>query len=452
MRRDHPVTHRTGYTRRRVVGTAAGLGITGLAGCLGGDGSDAETGESPDEITFLHYETGDDRRAAIDELGERFHQHTDIEIAQRVVQEADLPVTITSSVAADTLPEVGTLGVSVLHSATGAIDAESTTHVVESIGEDRFYENLLEMVSVPNEDQYYGVPLYTWPQFTYCRREVFDDEGLEPARTWDEWLTAAETLHDPDNNQYGVIIGTETDQYTRQCFTGFALANDARVFSDDGEIIFDSDAMVEALEFYAELAEYTPPGSVDSGSIGPIYDEGHAHLYSGNAFGLYFNSLGLDNGETIQEYIVPVIEETHEATYGEVVCTATMTALNNATKEAAESWQSFLRGSERIQDYIDFCHIQVGGFQPVMPEVRDESDYRSHELMAHWSDELIDDIIPESIENMERFGFRDGQMFPEIGPITANFLIASAVSDVVDGEDAQSVAETTADAMRDQIS
>lgn len=455
MSRDRPVVSATGVTRRRFVGTTAGVCSLAAAGCLSddNDGSADDGGESnpPEEITFLHYETADDRRAAIDDLGERFTGITDIEISQRVVQEADLPVTITSSVAADTLPEVGTLGLSVLHSATGAIDAESATAVVNEIGADRFYENVLELASVPGEDQYYGVPLYTWPQFTFCRREVFDDEGLEPARTWDQWLTAAEALHDPDNNQFGVIIGTERDPYTRQCFTGFALANNAHVFSPDGEIVFDSDAMVEALEFYASLAEFTPPGEVDSGTIGPIYDEGNAHLYSGNAFSVYFNSLGLDENEEIGEYIVPVIEESEEATYGEVVCTTTMTALDEPERDAAESWQAFLRGSEDIQDYIDFCHIQVGGFQPVMPEVRENDDYRSHELMTHWPEELSEEIIPESIQNMERFGYRDGQVFPEIGPITANFLIAGAVSDVIDGEDAQTVAEDTADAMRDQI-
>lgn len=455
--------------RRFLVGSAA-IGAAGLAGCTGDDADDDaddtddngvadgdDTADDtdvtlPDEITFLHYETADDRRAVISDLGESFQDESGVGVNQRVVQEGDLPVELTTSVAAGTLPNVGSLSLAVLHMAIDAVDAESATNVIEEIGEDRFYDNLLDMARVPDGDGYYGVPLYTWPQLTHARMSKFDEEGLEPPSTWDEWMTAAEELHNPDDNQFGVIIGTEVDQYTRQCFTGFALSNEARVFSEDGEIIFDSDEMVEALEFYGDLAEYTPDGTVDAGTIGPVYDEGNVHLYSGNSFSIFFNSLGLDEGELIDEYVVPSIENQRSSTYGELVSTATFTGQEAGGVEASEQWQSFIRGSTDIQNYIDWCHMQVGGFQPVMPEIAENEEYRSHELMQHWPDELIDETLPESIRSSERFGFRDGQVFPEIGPIAGNFLIARAVRDVIEGEDAQQVAEDAADEMRDRIS
>jgi hypothetical protein len=42
-------------------------------------------------------------------------------------------------------------------------------------------------------------------------------------------------------------------------------------------------------------------------------------------------------------------------------------------------------------------------------------------------------------------------VFPEIGDITGNFLITDAIRDVIDGDDAGTVASETAEEMRDLI-
>jgi len=451
-----------------VAGVGA-AGVAALAGCGGGDGSDGSgspdggDGDSagtdgdgggpalPDDITFLHYETNDERRAAIADLAAEFESERGVGVEQRVVQESDLPTELTTAVASGTLPNVGSLGLAVLHSAVDAVDADSATRVIGGIGPDRFYDNLLEMVRTPGGDGYYGVPLYTWPQLTIYRTELFEERGLPEPRTWDDVREAAATLHDPENDQFGIVLGTKVDQYTRQCFTGIALSNGARVFGSDGGIAFDSDEMVEALEFYAELAGYTPPGGVDAGSIGPAYDNDQVHLYSGNSFSLYYNALGVPEGELMTDGVVPSIERDRTATYGEVVSTATFTGQSDGGRRAAERWQSFLRGSRRIEDYVRWCHIQVGGFQPVLPEVASADAYRDNDLIARWPDEITDEVLPNAIRSAQRFGFRDGEVSPEIGEITGNFMIARAVSDVIDGADARSVAESTADEMRERI-
>jgi len=465
----------SGPSRRRFVAGVGTVGAAALAGCggSGGDGSDGSDGDAdgsgggtdtdagdgdggdgptlPNDITFLHYETNDERRAAIGELAAEFEGESGVGVEQRVVQESDLPTELTTAVASGTLPNVGSLSLAVLHSAVDAVDADSAGRVIEEIGADRFYDNLLEMVSTPGGDGYYGVPLYTWPQLTIYRTGLFEERGLPEPRTWDDIREAAATLHDPENDQFGIVLGTKVDQYTRQCFTGFALSNGARVFGPDGGIVFDSDEMVEALEFYADLAGYTPPGGVDAGSIGPAYDNDQVHLYSGNSFSLYYNALGVEEGELMTDGVVPSIDRDRTATYGEVVSTATFTGQSDGGRRAAERWQSFLRGSRRIEDYVQWCHIQVGGFQPVLPEVAETDAYRDNDLIRRWPDEITEAVLPEAIRSAQRFGFRDGEVYPEIGEITGNFMIARAVSDVIGGADARSVAEATAEEMRERI-
>lgn len=447
MKESH-IERTSGTSRRKFMTGATIAGLTAAAGCFGGE-DDVEDDEVPDEITFLHFETDDDRREGISELGDGFQEESGIGVSQRVSQEADLPTELTAAVAADNLPEVGSLPVGVVQSATDAIDSESATNVIDSIGEDRFYDNLLDLARVPGEEEYYGVPLYTWPQLTIYRTEVFEDMGLPEPRSWDDLLECAEALHDPDNDQFGIFFGTDNDQYATQCFTGFALSNNAYVFDEDGDIDFDSDEMVEALEVYGQLAEYTQDGTLDAGGIGPAYDNEQVHLYSGNAFSLFFNALGVPEGETMTDGVVDSIQNERDATYGELVTTVTMTGQTTGEVDAAEQWQEFLIGD--TDNYVDWCHLQPGGYQPVLEEVPEMDSYRDNDILRAWPDNIKDEVLPNSVRRSERFGFRDGEVFPEIGQITANFMIATAVRDVAQGENARTVAEETAEEMRSRI-
>jgi len=437
-------------SRRKLMAGAGMAGASALAGCFGDDDGDVEA--LPDELTLLHFETDDDRRQVIGELGDSFEAETGVGFSQRVTQEGDLPTEITAAVAADNLPNVASLPLSVSLLGRDSIDEESATEVVEEIGEDRFYDNLIDLVRVPGEeDQFFGVPLYTWPQLTIYRQELFDELGLPEPRTWDNLLECAEALHDPDDNQFGIYLGTDNDQYATQCFTGFALSNNARVFNEDGDIVFDSDEMVEALEVYQQLAEFTQDGALDAGGIGPAYDNENVHLYSGNAFSLFFNSLGLEEGEMMPEGVVDSIEHERSATYGELVLMTTMTGQNPGEIDASQQFKEHIIGD--TDNYIDWCHMQVGGFQPVMEEITEMDEYRDHPILESWSDELKDDVLPNAVQRSERFGFVGGNSFPEIGQITGNFIVATAVRDVaLEGENPQTVAEDAAEEMRNRIS
>jgi len=93
---------------------------------------------------------------------------------------------------------------------------------------------------------------------------------------------------------------------------------------DNGGVVFDGDETVGALEFHAELAEFTPG---DAGTIGPVYDSGNAHLYSGNSFRLRFDVIAsIPPFElvawTVTDGVIVPIDRERATTYGEVVSTA----------------------------------------------------------------------------------------------------------------------------------
>jgi|GEM_PF-3080854 len=438
-------------TRRQLLQAGAGAAAVGLAGCsaLTGDG-----GGSVDSITFLHFETDDARKTAISELGSAWTEESGITLNQRDVPEADLPTEITSAVASNTLPATGELSTRALYSAREALQPDDADTVVENIGADNFYDSALQFAATGNGG-YYGVPLYTWQQLTLYRPSVREEMGLPEPTDWQSFEEFASATHDPDNNVYGCLLGSDQSQFTLQCFQPFALANDAHVFDEDGNVVFDQQPMVEALEFYGRMCRnYNPPGGMGPGDVGSVWGNGQTHLYSSNTISFFFEALGVEEGGTVDSIgVVPYVDEQRRATYGEVVSTTNFKVENDAAREAGRSWQEFLRGPSDgpREDYIKFLHLQVGLFNPTIEGVLDSDAYRNHANIQKWPDAWIDEVIPQAIENMERFGFRGGNVFPEIGQITGQFLITDAIRNVIDGDDPQTVAANTADTMRDAI-
>lgn len=464
-------------TRRRMV-QGSTLALAGLAGCGGdnggdtsdgSDGSDGDDGDDgndgddgstsepdfPDQMTLLHFETDQDRRDAITEIAEPWEEETGVELNQRAIAEADLPTEIGSSAAAGTLPGTAELSNRALFSGRGVVSREDPTQVVQSIGEDAFYDRALQFVN-DGQGNYLGVPLYVWTQTIPYSEDYRQENDLPVPNTWEGFETFAEAANDPDNNQYGCLLASDQSQFTTQTFQMFALSNDAHVFDTDGNIVFDDDAMVEALEFYGRMCrEYNPPGDMGAGDVGPIWNDRQVYLYSSNIISIYFETaFQAETTEDLDYYDFAALLDgpEKETTFGEVVSTTTFN-VDAGTRRASRSFQEHFQSTEGGVEspYISFLHLQPALFNPPRPDIMESDAFRDQEVIQRFRDEWIDEVIPNAIENMERFGRRGEQVFPEIGDITGNFLITDAVRSVIDGDDPETVASETADEMRDLI-
>jgi len=446
--------------RRFVTATSSVASILALSGCTGngggdggdgGDGGGNGGGSTPtgtpamaSQFEFMHQETQETRVGAIGDLAEGFASETPVEsIDQRPVSESDIPAEISADLSAGTLPAAAELPLRALHDASDAVRPESATKIIESIGEDKFYDNLLQLVSTPEGDGYYSVPIYAWAQLMQYRPSKFEEMGLPLPDSWSNVMEAAEALHDPDNNQFGIVVGSKRDQFTLQCFTPFALANGARVFNSDGEIVFDSDAMVESLEYYAQLHEYTPSGYQTWKPTSPLWENGQLHLASSNNFSL------TDIKDMEMSWTGSITKET-EATFGECMSTTTFAIDSQSEIRAVEEWQKFLRGGGDYSrgNYTRWLHMEPGGMQPVLNGFRERDDYQDNEIVQAWPDDLINEQLPAALSSIQRFGFVEGKVFPAIGDITGDFLITDAIREVIDGGNPQDVAESYADEMR----
>ena len=106
----------------------------------------------------------------------------------------------------------------------------------------------------------YGLPWVQGSRVLFYNRELFRRAGLDPDRppqTWEELLEAARRVDALGKriDGFGQNLGERYVLYKK--FMAFAWGNGGRILDDDGNVVINSDATVEALEFYLRLAEYS---------------------------------------------------------------------------------------------------------------------------------------------------------------------------------------------------
>ncbi|SNZ12452.1 carbohydrate ABC transporter substrate-binding protein, CUT1 family [Natronoarchaeum philippinense] len=432
----------TGRNRRTVLqGIGAAMAAGSLAGCLGGGGSDSEG------ATYWTTQVEQDRQDVLSSLIDSFESDSEDSIDMIAVEEGDLPTQISSARASGTLPAFGEWGLDPMQNlgSEGLLSTESAQAVVESIGRDDFADGAISLAT-SSDGNLLAVPAHGWVQGFWYRQSAFDDAGLSAPTTWDSILEAAETLHDPDNDQYGIVVGSDETPFARQCFTPYARSNGARVLNADGEIVFDSQEMIEALDFYGSLAQYSPPGADTFETANNTYlnEQCHMIMYSSYIMGDIASNT---DGMAANTSFAPYIERERRSSFGQLVLFNILDSASDADRETAEAFIEHVLTGEQ---YVDFLHMAPGGMNPVLSSTAQSEAYRDNETLQAWGQDTLEDISG-AFDNIERFGYVDGQMIPAFGEITNRSLVAQAVRRVSEGEDAETVATDVADQMRNVI-
>ncbi|MFC6974984.1 extracellular solute-binding protein [Halomicroarcula sp. GCM10025709] len=196
-------TERQSLSRRRLLELGSIAAAAGLAGC-GGDGGSGDGGsgdggsgdggsgdggsgdggsggggeETASEIGYWNIHNGDDFREPINTIVSDFEDSAGTTVNTRYVDNDDISEQLSSAVASDTLPNVGLLAIQTIQrlGADGTLSAESTTSVVDEIGEDDFRDGPLQFMS-DGDGGYYGVPADAWVQGIWYRKSAFEEEG-----------------------------------------------------------------------------------------------------------------------------------------------------------------------------------------------------------------------------------------------------------------------------------
>lgn len=137
--------------------------------------------------------------------------------------------------------------------------------------------------TVSYDGQAWGAPVAFSTKALYWNKDLFEAAGLDPETaptTWDEMYDMAKQVQD-NTDANGVGLAAASFDNTMHQFLNYVYSNGGAVINDAGEIVFDSENNVQALEFYGKLAEVSQPGPLayDRAKLRPLFSEGQVAMF-----------------------------------------------------------------------------------------------------------------------------------------------------------------------------
>ncbi len=413
----------------------------------GGQGDMADVPEeavmaAPVTIDFWTTQTQSDRMATIEVLIDTFEAlNPDITINLVAVDENEMATQLNTAAASNTLPAMieSASENAVAFGSEGLLNSGAITRVINTIGKDKFYAGTLRLNESVDKGVYYAVPYHGWVQGIWYRADWFEEAGLNPPATWDDILAAARYFNKPQENQYGILVGTKAEAYAEQCFTQIAMANGAQLFDADGNLIFNSPEMKEAVEYYAQLAEYTPPGP-QTWRARDYYLQGKMAMFFYSTYIMddlaieenAKDSLSGENFEGLEgknfdpelvrnTRLASTITSTQDAGYGTIV-SFSIPDHGDAAKTAAA--EKFIRYLFTPNAYITWLHMAPGGMNPVLKEIAVNARFQNdpNGIFKNYGKDKMAEII-QGLDSIETFSIVDGKRMEGASAIYSKQII-----------------------------
>ena len=117
-------------------------------------------------------------------------------------------------------------------------------------------------------DVQYGLPFAGETTMLFYRTDRFEEAGLDPNKppqTWEEFQQYAEQLTDTANSKYGFAVFAPESAYYFYPWL-WQAGGDTLNPDDPNDVIWDSPEGQKAADFYANLAQYSPPDLLNASS------------------------------------------------------------------------------------------------------------------------------------------------------------------------------------------
>ena len=136
--------------------------------------------------------------------------------------------------------------------------------IIGKLGRDDFYPAALKAFT--RDGKVYGVPAFISAMNVFYRKDVFEERGLKPPKTWDDLLNAATKLAKNPTKLHGQEFGytVPAAKNILSCYHLWAWmrTNGADIFDKNGKVIFNSPGTVQTVEFLKKLYfQGSPKGS-----------------------------------------------------------------------------------------------------------------------------------------------------------------------------------------------
>ena len=128
-----------------------------------------------------------------------------------------------------------------------------------------FADSLVETAQRRLAGSTYSLCLYMIPYHFAYNVDALGRKGLQPPRSWDEFVAVLRTLRDKSQNRYGMSMPLSDAGFIMTRYLGYRLAQEGGRWIDaDGRAVFNSPEGVAALTFWKDLyaMDLVVPGSL----------------------------------------------------------------------------------------------------------------------------------------------------------------------------------------------
>ena len=410
-------------------------------------GKSAKSG--PVQVEFWTTDGQTERVKALSLLGDVWSAESGNEYNLVTVEESEIPSRLAAAISAGSKPDMVGFQFSYFLDSTvsGLLNKPAIKQAIEEIGTGR-YGDILNQYKLP-DGSYFAVPYYGWVQGIWYRKDLFAQAGLKAPRTWADIEKAARYFYKPAQNQYGILIGSDPAiNFTAQVFTQFALSNGAYLIRPDGSLGIDTPERREALEFYAKLARYNPPGPQNWRGRDyyfqnrlPMFfystyildDLALEDVAKGSLTGENFDDLegaGFDPELAQKTGFVPVIEgpSGKKGSFGKNLGIAIM----DNGKERGGAASRFIVSMTQRDGYISYLHTAIGGMFPAIGDIAVNDEFLSDPkgLYERYGSQMLA-TISNGLANAQAFDVYNGKAYPEAASILSRLVVEQMVSKVV---------------------
>ncbi|MDG4832802.1 sugar ABC transporter substrate-binding protein [Solwaraspora sp. WMMD1047] len=275
-----------------------------------------------------------------------------------------------------------------------------------------------------DEGEVWAVPLYGMVQMLWYRKDLLQAAGIsEPPATHADLLATAERLTSGD--QHGIALPAGRNLATDQVLYSLMLtAGAGDLFTESGEVNFDTPETVEALTLYRDLLQYSPS---DSGNYS--WGEPQAAFNSGAAAmaiekGQYLAPFEAESGRPASDLGCAPIPVSAGGEPGSIYYSNAAMVMSKDDDKAAGA-EAFLKYILEPANYGTFLNAEPGLFLPLTADGATAESWTSNEVIQTYQ-ECVDAMLEQS-ETGALFGFVDGQYVDTVGKISGQNVLAQVV-------------------------
>jgi multiple sugar transport system substrate-binding protein len=218
--------------------------------------------DKPTTITFQSWIGSTDGAKTWQKLADQFHAiHPNITIKFQDVPAEQALTKLTTQIAGGNPPDsayIDTSGVSQFAPRGALLNLEDYMSKSKAVVKDDYVPAFRDMSSYQGD--MYGLPIDGESTGLFYRTDLFQKAGIDgPPKTWDEMQQDAQMLTDAQKKQYGIAMFASQYETSYYWLPFLYQAGGTQTTDDDQKAAFASPQGIEAGDFYAGLAKYSPP-------------------------------------------------------------------------------------------------------------------------------------------------------------------------------------------------